>query len=196
MDGGAWWAAVHGVAKTSLSLFTFMHGRRRWQEHSSVLAWRIPGTADPGGLPSMGSHRVRHDWSDLAAAAALTWDQKILDQNYLTIIVNKSTNPTLMFPWMVMRVIIGVAGRVIASIKCSSCARQCAKHVLPILPPFIQQACELGVRGCILPLLWMRRLINGSQSNLLTYRVVEWVMSYIQAVWLPLLPPGNTTTGQ
>ena len=37
--------------------------------HSSVLAWRIPGTAEPGGLPSMGSHRVRHDWSDLAAAA-------------------------------------------------------------------------------------------------------------------------------
>ena len=39
--------------------------------HSSVLAWRIPGTAEPGGLLSMGSHRVRHDWSDLAAAAAV-----------------------------------------------------------------------------------------------------------------------------
>ena len=38
--------------------------------HSSVLAWRIPGTGEPGGLPSMGSHRVRHDWSDLAVAAA------------------------------------------------------------------------------------------------------------------------------
>ena len=38
--------------------------------HSSILAWRIPGTEEPGGLPSMGSHRVRHDWSDLAAAAA------------------------------------------------------------------------------------------------------------------------------
>ena len=38
--------------------------------HSSVLAWRIPGTAEPGGLPSMGSHRVGHDWSDLAAGAA------------------------------------------------------------------------------------------------------------------------------
>ena len=38
--------------------------------HSSVLAWRIPGMVEPGGLPSMGSHRVRHDWSDLAAAAA------------------------------------------------------------------------------------------------------------------------------
>ena len=38
--------------------------------HSSILAWRIPGTGEPGGLPSMGSHRVRHDWSDLAAAAA------------------------------------------------------------------------------------------------------------------------------
>ena len=39
--------------------------------HSSILAWRIPGTGEPGGLPSMGSHRVGHDWSDLAAAAVL-----------------------------------------------------------------------------------------------------------------------------
>ena len=54
---------------TSLSLFTFMHWRRKWQP-TRVLAWRIPGTVEPGGLPSMGSHRVRHDWSDLAAAAA------------------------------------------------------------------------------------------------------------------------------
>ena len=52
----------------SLSLFTFMHWRRKWQTHSSVLAWRIPGLGEPGGLPSMGSHRVGHDWSDLAAA--------------------------------------------------------------------------------------------------------------------------------
>ena len=48
---------------TSLSLFTFMHWRRK-----SILAWRILGTGEPGGLPSMGSHRVGHDWSDLAAA--------------------------------------------------------------------------------------------------------------------------------
>ena len=54
---------------TSLSLFTFMHWRRKWSTHSSALAWRIPGTGEPGGLPSMGSHRVGHDWSDLAAAA-------------------------------------------------------------------------------------------------------------------------------
>ena len=54
---------------TSLSLFTFMHWRRKWQP-TRVLAWRIPGTGEPGGLPSMGSHRVGHDWSDLAAAAA------------------------------------------------------------------------------------------------------------------------------
>ena len=52
---------------TSLSLFTFMHWRRKWQTHSSVLAWRIPGTGEPGGLPSLGSHRVGHNWSDLAA---------------------------------------------------------------------------------------------------------------------------------
>ena len=76
MDGGAWWAAVHVVAKsrTRLSDFTltfhFHALKKEMATHSSVLAWRIPGTEEPGGLPSMGSHRVRHDWSDLAAAAA------------------------------------------------------------------------------------------------------------------------------
>ena len=57
---------------TSLSLFTFMHWRRKWQP-TRVLAWRIPGTGEPGGLQSMGSHRVGHDWSELAAAAAAAW---------------------------------------------------------------------------------------------------------------------------
>ena len=75
MDGGAWWAAVHRIAKsrTRLSDFTFtfhFHAlKKEMATHSSVLAWRIPGTGEPGGLPSMGSHRVKHDWSDLAAAA-------------------------------------------------------------------------------------------------------------------------------
>ena len=77
MDGGAWKAAVHGVTEgwTWLSDFTFtfhFHAlEKEMATHSSVLAWRIPGTGEPGGLPSMGSHRVEHDWSDLAAAAAL-----------------------------------------------------------------------------------------------------------------------------
>ena len=62
---------------TSLSLFTFMHWRRKWQPPPSVLAWRIPGMGEPGGLPSMGSHRVGHDWSDLAAAAAALLKSKI-----------------------------------------------------------------------------------------------------------------------
>ena len=74
MDGGAWLAAVHGVAKsrTRLSDFTFpfhFHAlEKEMATHSSVLAWRIPGTGEPGGLLSMGLHRVGHDWSDLAAA--------------------------------------------------------------------------------------------------------------------------------
>ena len=76
MDGGAWWAAIHGVAKsrTRLSDFTFtfhFHAlEKEMAAHSSILAWRIPGMGEPGGLLSMGSHRVGHDWSDLAAVAA------------------------------------------------------------------------------------------------------------------------------
>ena len=74
----AWHAAVHGVAKswTPLSGFAFtfhFHAlEKEMATHSSVLAWRIPGMGEPGGLPSMGSHRVEHDWGDLAAACPLS----------------------------------------------------------------------------------------------------------------------------
>ena len=67
MDGRAWWAAVHGVTKsrTRLSDFTFTFHfpalEKEMATHSSVLAWRIPGVGKPGGLPSMGSHRVGHN---------------------------------------------------------------------------------------------------------------------------------------
>jgi len=67
MDGGAWWAAVRGAArvKKQLSDFTFnfhFHAlEKEMTTHSHVLAWRIPGTGEPGGLPSMGFHRVGHD---------------------------------------------------------------------------------------------------------------------------------------
>ena len=67
MDGEPWWAEVHGVAesRTQLSDFTFtfhIHTLKKEMEtHSSVLAWKIPGTVEPGGLPSMGSLRVGHD---------------------------------------------------------------------------------------------------------------------------------------
>ena len=76
MDGGAWWAAVHGVTKSRKRLNNFIFNfhfhalEKEMATHSSVLAWRIPGKAEPGGLSSMGSHRVGHNWSDLAAAAA------------------------------------------------------------------------------------------------------------------------------
>ena len=78
MDGEVWWAAVHGVAKSRTQLsdfpFTFhFHAlEKEMATHSNVLAWRIPGTAEPGGLPPLGSHRVgRTRLSDLAAAASL-----------------------------------------------------------------------------------------------------------------------------
>ena len=77
MDRGAWWAAVHGVAKSQTRLndfpftFHFPALEKEMATHSSVLAWRIQGTGEPGGLPSMRSHRVGYDsLSDLAAAAA------------------------------------------------------------------------------------------------------------------------------
>ena len=76
MDGGAWWAVIHGVAgsPTRLSDFPFtfhLHSlEKEVATHSSVLAWRIPRMGEPGGLPSLGSHRVGHDWSGLAAAVA------------------------------------------------------------------------------------------------------------------------------
>ena len=121
MDGGAWWAAVHGVAKswTWLSDFTFtfhFHAlEKELATHSSVLAWRSPGTGEPGGLQSMGSHRVGHDWSDLAAAAAVIFQClkiNILISNlsilYLNIFFNKDV---LKQRWM------KVVRRIILSIK-------------------------------------------------------------------------------
>ena len=77
MNKGAWQAAVHGVTKSRTQLsdfpFTFhFHAlEKEMATHSSVLAWRIPETGEPGGLPSMGSHRVGHNWSDLAVAVAV-----------------------------------------------------------------------------------------------------------------------------
>ena len=85
MDGGAWWAAVHGVTEgqTPLSDFTFTFhfhaSEKEMATHSSVLAWRIPGSVEPGGLLSMGSHRVGHDWSDLAAVAAESKTRNVKD---------------------------------------------------------------------------------------------------------------------
>ena len=67
MDGGAWWAPVHGVAESRARLsdftftFHFLALEKEMATHSSILAWRIPDTEEPGGLLSMGSHRVRHD---------------------------------------------------------------------------------------------------------------------------------------
>ena len=85
MDGGAWYAAVHGVAKSRTWLsdfiftFHFHELEKEMATHSSVLAWRIPGTGKPDGLPSVGLHRVGHDWSDLAAAAAGAADLEMLN---------------------------------------------------------------------------------------------------------------------
>ena len=75
MDRGAWWAAVYRVARSQTGLSDWLHFhfhalKKEMATHSSVLALRIPGTGEPGGLWSMGLHSVEHDWSNLAAAAA------------------------------------------------------------------------------------------------------------------------------
>ena len=74
--------SMRSRSRTRLSDFTFtfhFHAlEKEMATHSSVLAWRVPGTGDPGGLLSMGSHRVGHDWSDLAAAAATEKSEETL----------------------------------------------------------------------------------------------------------------------
>ena len=83
MDGGAWWAAIYGVAEgqTRLSDFTFtfhFHAlEKEMATHSSVLAWRIPGTEEPGRLQSMGSQRVEHGWATSLSLFTFThWRRK------------------------------------------------------------------------------------------------------------------------
>ena len=106
MDGGAWWATVHGVAKSQTGLsdfiltFHFHALEKEMETHPSVLAWRIPETGEPGGLPSMGLHRVRHDWSHLAAAAAAAVVLAYIDMNLLWVYVCSPswTSPPISFP--------------------------------------------------------------------------------------------------
>ena len=92
MDWGAWWGAVHRVAKSLTRLndftltFQFHASEREMATHSSVLAWGVQGTGEPGGLPSMGSHRVRHDWSDLAVAIVEINEKKKKSQIAFTVL--------------------------------------------------------------------------------------------------------------
>ena len=97
---------------TSLSFFTFMHWRRKWQP-TPCSCWRIPGMGKPGGLPSMGSHRVGHDWSDLAATAVFKWVE-YLNINYLKVSFPKKLENTLLWEqswgeikkviWMILKI--------------------------------------------------------------------------------------------
>ena len=99
---GAWWAAVYGVAQSwtqlkQLSMHTCIE--KEMATHSSILAWRIPGTEEPGGLPSMGSHRVGHDWNDLACMHACILYTDIMYLNKIFILPNFSVHLGTQFEW-------------------------------------------------------------------------------------------------
>ena len=93
MDRGAWWDAVHGVStsRTRLSDFTFTfhcHAlEKEMATHSSVLAWKFPGTGEPGGLLSMGSYRVGHDWRNLKAACFSYYHASILSSGFYIMVI-------------------------------------------------------------------------------------------------------------
>ena len=75
MDGGAWWATVHGIPKSWTQLSDLME--KAMAPHSNTLAWKIPGMEEPGGLQSMGSLKVRHDWAtSLSLFTFLHWRRK------------------------------------------------------------------------------------------------------------------------
>ena len=95
---------------TSLSLFTFMHWRRKWQPTPVFLPGESQGWGEPGGLPSMGSHRVEHDWSDLAAVAATkgwkTYHVDVLcpfNHKYIKLLIHH----TLWCTYSVPRIVLG-----------------------------------------------------------------------------------------
>ena len=102
MDRGAWWAAVCRVAQSQTRLKRLsVHAciGKVMGTHSSILAWRILGTGEPGGRPSVGLHRVRHNWSDLAAAyeKKSLWDTVLNKVNWISILQNRAS---LMAQWV------------------------------------------------------------------------------------------------
>ena len=131
MDGGAWWAAVHGVTKsrTRQSDFTFtcnFHAlEKEMATHSRVPAWRIPGTGEPGGLSSMGSTRVGHVCSDLAAAAATY----ILYRNYPTTLISwhLTFNPLFCFTCWISSNILERVHSEVSILSCQACLGFCLK---------------------------------------------------------------------
>ena len=101
-------ARVEGLSDFTFT-FHFHALEKEMTTHSSILAWRIPGTGEPGGLPSMGSHRVRHDWSDLAAAAGWKDGEGTVKEFGL------SMNTLLYLKWIINKVLSYNTG---SSIQC------------------------------------------------------------------------------
>jgi len=180
MDGGAWWAAVHDVAKswTRLSDFTltfhFHALEKEMATHSSVLAWRIPGTGEPGGLPSMESHRVGPDWSDLAAAAALVYDCKwnIKEKEEMGLGLMGLSN------WEDLR----PTGKNLSFLL---------SFVPPFLPLFLLSF-PLTLLPCFFPLLILSLFSFSSFSLSLSFRkkrlkcIDFWIIVYILVTFIPL----------
>ena len=191
MDGGAWWAAVHGVAKsrTRLSdfIFTFhFHAlEKEMATHSSVLAWRIPGTGEPGGLPSMGSHRVGHDLSGLAAVVAAGFSQGTPNRNIwiynikmcmLYILYNINKQYLVVFN---SNLSIALGGLVVLVAKCVWLLQPHGLQPARFLCPWDSLGKNTGV-GCHF-LLQGTFLTQGSNPGLLWCRQIPYQLSYKEA---------------
>ena len=206
-DGGAWWAAVHGVAnsQTRLSGFTFSFHfsalEKEMATHSSVLAWIIPGMGEPGGLTSMGSHRVRHDWSDLAqhhSIVHICWKKSYLyvDCTVQTCVAQVSTY-FISARYQVIGQSVSQSGQLLSHVQlfatpwtaaprlpCPSTTSRASSNSCPS-----SQWCYPTISSSVVPFSsWLvaatfRRGVCSPQSLLLTNFVPGWLHLFLLPDW-------------
>ena len=149
--------------------------------HSSVLAWRIPGTGKPGGLPSMGSHRVGHDWSDLAAAAAgLTLSQKWLMQLFSIWFEHfrKKSNNNSLFNGKIFRISVKYKTFLRENVACWRCLhsqylpqyltfKSHSTHICSMIENFYHEDTRKQLGGVRYKHTWEKRETRGEKKIML-----------------------------